>query len=581
MLLVSGRRSATGTPILAGGPQLAYNYPGLTLEMGMYGPSIRVRGATSVPFPGYMLIGRGENFAWTLSSAGADIVDSYAETLCGGSRDAATATRAAAGGWRRSGPAGLTQGDRTVNVTLRRTVHGPVSGYARVAGSRRLVAIARRRSTYGRETTDQIFFQRLTFGRVRNARQFIAAAATTPQTFNAFYADRRDIAFTTTGRLPLHRRGVNPDLPVDGRGGYEWRGFLPTGRLPQSVSPASGAIVNWNNKPARDFPAAGTRFGSEGPIMRNDLLRRALAARQRHTPASLLGAENAGAVGDPRTFLWPVVSAVLARGRAPSPLAAAMARTLDDWAARGGGWVDSDGDGKVDAAGQSIIVAAWDRLADAALCGRLGRAVCRRLAILRPRFDAPPGANQYGGWHQYMSKDLRTLLGRRVRGRYRLRYCGNGSVRACARALWAALEATGPGLAAAQGGQDPAQWRLPTLTIAFSPLPLARIQYTNRPTGIHQVMQFYATRSSRPKTSQNSSDWRCAAHWLTVTSASATSRSSIVPSATPTSVCWTVWSCGRSSCSTTRSTAERRPSSASSPLRMSGSNSPSVGLPLR
>ena len=43
------------------------------------------RGATSAPFPGYMLIGRGEDFATTLTSASGDIIDQYAETLCGGS----------------------------------------------------------------------------------------------------------------------------------------------------------------------------------------------------------------------------------------------------------------------------------------------------------------------------------------------------------------------------------------------------------------------------------------------------------------------------------------------------------------
>ena len=64
MLLVNGGRSATGTPIMVGGPQIGYNYPGLTLEMGLYGPdACASRGATSAPFPGYMLIGRGEDFA--------------------------------------------------------------------------------------------------------------------------------------------------------------------------------------------------------------------------------------------------------------------------------------------------------------------------------------------------------------------------------------------------------------------------------------------------------------------------------------------------------------------------------------
>src|SRR5215218_9576039 len=86
MLLVDGARSATGTPIFVGGPQIGYNYPGLTLEMGLYGPHIRARGATSTPFPGYMLIGRTPEFAWMLTAARGDVIDTYAERLCGGSR---------------------------------------------------------------------------------------------------------------------------------------------------------------------------------------------------------------------------------------------------------------------------------------------------------------------------------------------------------------------------------------------------------------------------------------------------------------------------------------------------------------
>ena len=45
------------------------------------------------------------------------------------------------------------------------------------------------------------------------------------------------------------------------------------------------------------------------------LLLRELARQPKHTLASVLAAENAGATGDPRTFLWPTVSAVLASGR--------------------------------------------------------------------------------------------------------------------------------------------------------------------------------------------------------------------------------------------------------------------------
>ena len=36
----------------------------------MHAGDLQWRGATSAPFPGYVLIGRGEDFAHTLTSAG-------------------------------------------------------------------------------------------------------------------------------------------------------------------------------------------------------------------------------------------------------------------------------------------------------------------------------------------------------------------------------------------------------------------------------------------------------------------------------------------------------------------------------
>ena len=70
MLMATGRRSTSGRPLMVGGPQIGYFYPGLMLEMDLKGPGWQARGATAAPFPGYMLIGRGEDFAWSLTSAG-------------------------------------------------------------------------------------------------------------------------------------------------------------------------------------------------------------------------------------------------------------------------------------------------------------------------------------------------------------------------------------------------------------------------------------------------------------------------------------------------------------------------------
>jgi acyl-homoserine lactone acylase PvdQ len=486
-LLVDGDRSATGTPIFVGGPQIGYNYPGLTLEMDLHGPTIRSRGATSVPSPGYMLIGRGERFAWMITAAEADIIDTYAETLCGGSRTKYR-YKGKCRRMERVNAGTIAKGGETVRVHFDRTVHGPVIGYARVAGSKRRVALSQRRSSAGRETTDQIFFQKLTYGKVRSAADFIKAAATTPQTFNGLYSDEKDIALFTTGRLPVRPKGVNGDLPTDGRGRFEWKGYLPASRHPQDVDPPSGILVSWNNKPAKDFPASDSRW-DEGGTQRVDWLLKELARTHKHTPASVLAAANAAATADPRALMWPAVTAVLAKGTAPSPLAQAVVDRITSWSAGDASWVDANGDGTVDAPGQAAMKAVWSDLSGAALCGRLGASLCKALETRQSRFQSPP-SGMYGGWHQYMSKDLRTLAGAKVRGKFNVRYCGKGSVSACARDLWAAIDRAAQAEAARQGSTDPAQWKSPVTKISFTPLPLVDMQYTNRPSGIHQVMQF-------------------------------------------------------------------------------------------
>ncbi|HEX8743296.1 MAG TPA: penicillin acylase family protein [Thermoleophilaceae bacterium] len=490
ILMVSGQRSANGRPLFVGGPQIGYFFPGLTHELALYGPDIQVRGASSVPFPGYMLIGRGEDFAWTLTSAGGDIVDTYAETLCGGSR-AKYLYKGRCRSMELIDAGTLTRGASKTKVRFRQTVHGPVVGYAKTSGGR-TVAIARKRSSYGRDTLDQLFFQDLTFGRVKSFEDFAGSAAQTPQTFNAFYADHQNAGLFTTGLLPLRPKGADGSLVNDGRGGYEWKGFLKPSAHPRGSNPESGLIVNWNNRPAVDFVSGDDRFGSEGPLQRRDMLVRELERTQKHTLGSVTAAMNAAAVQDPRGYLlWPTLRAMLDRGTSPSPLATQMVAQLDAWNARRAPRIDADRDGNIDDAGVPIMDAIWTRVTDAALCDTIGKALCKQLdRTLHTRFSAPPGGGQYSGWHHYMYKDFRSLLGEKVAGAFSRRYCA-GTAAACAAKLWKAIDAAGASLAASLGS-DPATWREPRSKnlIKFGPLPLIDMDYTNRPSGIQQVISF-------------------------------------------------------------------------------------------
>ncbi len=487
-LLVSGRRSATGKPLYVGGPQIGYNYPGLTLEMGLYGPHIKVRGATSAPFPGYMLIGRGEGFGFSLTSAGADIIDTYAERLCGGSK-----TKYRYKGVCRSmttvDAGSISKGDaKPVEAIFKRTVHGPVVGYATDTKGHR-VALSRRRSSAGRETNDQLLFRRLTFGQVKTPAQLDAAGALTPQTFNSLLVTDKDIAYYTSGRLPIRPAGVNPDLPTDGQGRYEWKGYLPSSKHPQDANPSTGMLVNWNNEAAPGWPASDERV-SQGPEDRVRLLDTELALHQKHTIETVLSAANAAATQDPRGKLaWPIIRAVLKKAKSPSPLATKVVAVLDDWSKGGASWRDGNVDGTIDAPGVPAIQAIWRPLADAAMCQRLKAKGCQALRDRQNEQNAPPGG-QSSGWQNYMDKDLRRLLGRKVRGAYKLTYCGDGRVKSCASRLWAAIDKSSR-QAATTLGPEPSAWRQAESTVAihFAPIPLTTMQYTNKPSGIHQVLQ--------------------------------------------------------------------------------------------
>jgi acyl-homoserine lactone acylase PvdQ len=375
------------------------------------------------------------------------------------------------------------------NVSFNRTVHGPVVGYATVDGRR--VAVSRKRSSYLLDGVDLLLYQRLTRGKVRNAREFIKAAAISPQTFNTFYADHKQVAQVTTGRLPLRAAGVDSGLPTDGQGKHEWKGFLAAKAHPQAIL-KSGVLNNWNNKPARGFPASDDQW-SYGPVGRVDLLNQNTEKRRRHTLATLTGAMNAGATQDVRTMTFvPLLAEFLRGGPAPSARATRMVELLEDWRRQGGSRLDKDLDGKIDHPGAAVLDTAWPRLANAAMRPVLGEALSNQLNdTLHRRFDLPPGG-QFGGWHMYMSKDLRSLLGKKVKGPLRNRYCGNGDAGSCRADLWAAMEAAGAELQTAQGA-DPNLWRADANRerISFLPGLLSyTMRYTNRPTGIQQVIEF-------------------------------------------------------------------------------------------
>jgi acyl-homoserine lactone acylase PvdQ len=486
-LMVSAKRSATGHPLFVAGPQIGYFYPGLTLEMDIHAPGIDARGAAMPGGPGNILIGRNQDSAWSLTSAGSDTNDLFVETLCGGSD---TSYRYK-GKCRTMGRIDVGNIVGQGEIVYRTTVHGPVLGYATSGGKK--VAVSFARSSRGKDILWQVLFSRLSQGKVKDLKTFYDAAATSPFTFNVAFADDRDIATYSAGLLPLRDKRVDPRLPTKGTGQYEWKGFLAADAHPHEANPAGGALVNWNNKPAPGFGASDAEW-SYGSVQRVQMLKAGIAAKPKHDLASVVSAMNKAATQDfpVAGSTWPAIKRVLATGPAPTPRDAQMVALIDQWRAQGSSRLDVNLDGKMDAgAAPAIMDELYPRIADAVLAPVLGS----QLAALTSLEGASnsPSSGFTGGRLAYVDKDLRQLMGAKFRTPLRTRFCGAGNVATCRASLWDAVTQAGAALETAQGTADPAAWTSDANKerITFSPglLPTT-IRYTNRPSGIQQVLSF-------------------------------------------------------------------------------------------
>jgi hypothetical protein len=136
--------------------------------------------------------------------------------------------------------------------------------------------------------------------------------------------------------------------------------------------------------------------------------------------------------------------------------------------------------------------AAWAKLADAVLSPVLGTLTDRLAALMHRSDDAGSGGSSYiDGWYGYVAKDLRTLLGRAVRGPFGTRFCGGGVLATCRDSLWSALGDAAADLARKQGA-DAGQWHADATAerIDFTTgIVTDTMRWTNRPT-FQQVVSF-------------------------------------------------------------------------------------------
>ncbi|MDX2595581.1 MULTISPECIES: penicillin acylase family protein [Streptomyces] len=522
-LVVSGKYTASGHPIAVFGPQTGYFAPQLLMLQEIQGPGISARGASFAGLSMYVELGRGQDYSWSATTSGQDIIDTYAVELCQDDyhylfHGTCTAMDKVEqkNAWKPTVADGTAAGSYTMRVW--RTRYGPVQYRATVGGKK--VAYTSLRSSYLHEADSIIGFQMLNDpDYVKSPQDFQSAAQHINYTFNWFYADSQHTAYDNSGDNPVRAAGVDAEFPVWAQPAYEWQSWDPATNTaaytPASAHPNSvdqDYYISWNNKQAKDYTTASWGDGSvhRGNLL-DDRVRRLVAAGG-VTRAKLTQAMADAALADLRAEdVLPKLLKVINSSPVTDTAAAAAVSRLQAWVAAGARRTETAAGSKqyADADAIRILDAWWPLLVKAEFEPGLGSDLYTAFAADLPVDEAPSaghgptgshaGSSFQYGWWSYVDKDIRAVLGEPVQGGLAQKYCGGGSLTACRDALISTLKQAA-GLTAAQvyPGDDQCsagdQWCADSIAQrTLGGIKHGRISWQNRPT-FQQVVEYTSHR---------------------------------------------------------------------------------------
>jgi penicillin amidase len=245
---VSGERSTTGGPLLAGDPHLPPSMPGITYQVGLYLGERFCRGASLPGLPG-MMMGQTNDLTWSFTNVLADVMDLFVERLDGDAYEFDGGKRPLEVVEEEIAVKGRSNRERLV---VRETHHGPIVNEALRADDAEPLALR-----FSALDFPGLTRANLTLFEWSSGPELVEGLADhTHPVSNLVWADRHgSIGYKTVGRLP-QRRGGCPDLPKPGwTAEHEWDGWVPYDEMPELLDPQSGFLVTANNRVApADYP---------------------------------------------------------------------------------------------------------------------------------------------------------------------------------------------------------------------------------------------------------------------------------------------------------------------------------------
>jgi penicillin amidase len=281
--VVNSQMSASGKPIIANDPHLAYRAPGIWYTAVIKSPSWNAAGVTLPGVPG-IVIGKNDTISWTLTSIMTDETDFYFETL-----DSSRTKYLLDGKWK-----DLIVIEDTIEtrdgirepIEIKYTHRGPlisnIHPYSLVYNQDESTYPPISMRWLGNEFSDEMDAF-LKINKAKNWSEFKSAV----EKFNApgqnfVYADKEgNIGYVFGGALPIRPNNATTFVFDGSDSKNDWKGFVPRNGLPYLFNPTQNFIATANNKVIKDFKYHITNLWE--PSSRIERITELLQSKSKHS----------------------------------------------------------------------------------------------------------------------------------------------------------------------------------------------------------------------------------------------------------------------------------------------------------
>lgn len=246
--VVSGSKTKSGKPMLANDPHLQLGTPAIWYQTHLRAPDYEVSGVIFAGIPG-IIVGHNKKIAWGVTNVGPDVQDLYVEKR--NPKNPHEFQYLA--NWEKADIINeviKVKDKPDVDHEVVITRHGPIiSEFAH--DDKPGTALALKWTALQPSKELEAVIQ---MNRSKNWEQFEKALQSfhTPAQNFVFASTDGTIAYKANGLIPIRKQDYT-SLPVPGwTDEYEWIGYIPWNKLPETVNPEKGFIATANNKVTSD-----------------------------------------------------------------------------------------------------------------------------------------------------------------------------------------------------------------------------------------------------------------------------------------------------------------------------------------